>query len=628
MKMMPVVRTVVSTVLSRLWVEKQDRVYMERLLALLMENAMPFVLAVVFMSLYNVMNAVPVWYTKDIVDSIRSGKVPTIDRFFLVGMGIFLVFALKGLFFFSHTYFIGLVGQRVIFTLRQTLYNCLHKFSFPFFVKTPVGEVISRFTYDTVIVQNAIQLSMIGPFRDLPMVCILMAILFYRSWQLFLLSVIIIPVAAVLIGFFGKKVKRATEERLKVFGKLTTLLNESIHGVRVIRAFGMQHYEETRFNQINLKAQEEFLKSVRVIAISPAILESVGALSGGCIILLGGWLIIQNSITPGDFVSYLLAFFLLNSPLKNLNRFNLHVQEGLSAVKRSFDMMDKTERETDTPTTREMNAANVTLRLCVRSFAHHENSKIVLKDVDITIPQGEMVALVGPSGSGKTTLVHLIPRFFDLKDGMIQVNGTNIKEYTYLSLRKHIAFVSQEIFLFNDTIANNIAYGSIHCSREQIIESAKQAYAHDFIEALPNGYDTMTGEGGITLSGGQRQRICIARALMKNAPILILDEATSALDVEAEQEIQKAVNAVVKNRTTIVIAHRLSTVQQANQIYVMSQGSVCEHGDHHALLEKGGLYSRLYHMQFRGNGNLSPAKGKGPGFLTNLSTNGRTHKDT
>jgi subfamily B ATP-binding cassette protein MsbA len=299
---------------------------------------------------------------------------------------------------------------------------------------------------------------------------------------------------------------------------------------------------------------------------------------------------------------------MLNDPIKKLNSFQLQVQEGLAAAERVFSLLDIPPQEEDAPDARALPPFRETLEIRVHRFSYEHKHEPALQDIHLKVRAGQVVALVGPSGAGKTTLVNLIPRFFDLVDGAITIDGIDVREFTRASLRSQIAIVTQEIFLFNDTVANNIAYGNIACPRSDIIAAAQAAYAHDFIGGLPDGYDTLVGEGGIHLSGGQRQRLSIARALIKNAPILVLDEATSALDSESEQEVQKAIAALIQNRTTIVIAHRLSTISHADLICVMEKGRIVERGAHDALLHKGGLYKKLFDMQFRDMGAVSPAR--------------------
>lgn len=588
-----------GAVLSRFWGGQDEFGKLKRLFSMIMEYKALIFTALACMIAFNLLNALPAWYIKDVVDALQGGSVPDISRFVMVGAAIFAIFAVKGVFFFAHNYLLGKVTQRMVHALRSRLYAHLHTLSFSYFSNQSAGDLISRFTADLVTLQNSIRTIVLGPLRDVPQIFLFLGILMYRSWQLFALSVVIIPIALLLINRFGRRTKRLTTQRLASFGEMTTILHETIGGMRVVKAFGMASYEQARFEKVNDDVLRRYNRTIRIMSYSQPMLETIGALAGAAIIMFGGYLIIQGTITPGDFVSFILAFFMLNDPIMKLNSFHLQVQEGVAAAERVFQVLDIPPQEVDPPGVTELSPIRDRLEVEVRRFAYGGKDIPALQDIQLTVPVGHVVALVGPSGAGKTTLVNLIPRFFQLEEGAVRIDGVDVREGTLASLRHQIAIVTQEIFLFNDTVANNIAYGNIECPREDIVAAAKAAYAHDFISALPEGYETMVGEGGVRLSGGQRQRLSIARALIKDAPILILDEATSALDSEAEQEVQKAITALIRNRTTIVIAHRLSTIREANTIYVMEGGRMVEEGGHEDLLAKNGLYKKLHDMQFR-----------------------------
>lgn len=585
--------------LALLWTTRGDRSSAQRMFMLMLRYSIPFSVAIICMVGYNIFNALPTWYAKDVVDSIQPGKVPALERFGLVGLAIVVIFFCKGLFYFGHNYLLGWVGQKMILELRARLHAHLQSFSYPYFVRTRPGTLVSHFTTDLLTLQNALRLSLIGPLRDIPMILIFLIILFTRSWELFLFSVAVIPVAFVLIHYFGQKIKTATVNLLASIENINNLISENIQGIRVVKAFGMEAYEAARFERVNENAFRQGLHTVQVSSYSPAILETIGAIAGGGIILGGGYLIIYDMLTPGEFVSFLLAFFMLNTPVKRLNGFNQQIQEGLAAAKRVFSLLDTHAEEIDPPHARSMPPIQREIRICVPEFRYQEDNPPALREIDLSVRAGEVLALVGPSGAGKTTLVNLLPRFLDVQSGAILIDGVDIRDYTYTSLREQIAIVSQEVFLFDDTIAHNIAYGDLTRSQEVIVAAAKAAQADEFICTLPQGYDTVIGQGGLKLSGGQRQRLVIARAVIKNAPILILDEATSALDTESEQEVQKAIHTLISNRTTFVIAHRLSTVRRADRICVMDNGQIVEMGSHEELISKGGVYQRLHEKQFQ-----------------------------
>ncbi|MDH4225960.1 MAG: ABC transporter transmembrane domain-containing protein, partial [Deltaproteobacteria bacterium] len=541
----------------------------------------------------------PAWYIKDVVDTLEGGDTPPIQKFVLVGLAIVLIFSVRGLFFYGHNYLIGAMALRMVTALRMEMYVHLHSLSFFYFTGKSRGALISRFTNDLNRLQEALTVSILAPLRDIPQLLLMLAILGYRSWQLALLSLVLIPIALSLISLFGRRNNKFTRDTLSTFGHMTTLLVETISGIRVVKAFSMEKYEADRYEESNNLLLGRALRTLNVTSYSTPVLETIGAIAGAIIVMFGGFLIIHKDITGGDFASFLFTFFLLNEPIKKLNGFTLKINEGMAAAHRVFELLDTPPDVTDKPDAKPLPVISKNISIQIDRHYYRVPEDPVLQNIHMEIKTGEVVALVGPSGAGKTTLVNLIPRFFDLKEGSISIDGHNILDVTLDSLRGQIAIVTQEVFLFNDTVANNIAYGKIDCPRERIEEAAKAAHAYGFIMELPQGFDTPVGEGGMHLSGGQRQRLAIARALIKNAPILILDEATSALDSESEQEVQEAIEALLEDRTTIVIAHRLSTIRKANRIYVLEKGKVVEEGRHGELLALGGMYTKLYEMQFR-----------------------------
>jgi len=580
-----------------------------RLFRLIFQHRLYLILAVVCMAGYNVFTAAPAWYIKDIVDALGKGRIPEIEKFAVVGVGIVLIYSLKGFFYFGQSYLMGLVGQRMVYSLRTKLYAHLQKLSFSFFTERPAGDLISRFTSDLLNLQNALKISVAGPLRDIPQIFIFLGILVFRSWELFLVSVIIIPVAFFLISRFGRRNNRLTTERLATFGEMTSLLMETITGIRVVKAFGMEKYEQQRFEAASEELLRKHMRMIAISSYSTPVLEIIGAIAGAAIVLSGGFLIIEGRITGGDFVSFLFAFFMLVEPIKKLNGLNLILNEGIASANRVFELLDVEPEVVDKPGAIHLPPIEKSITVRVNSFSYGKKPEPDLRDIEMEVEAGKVVALVGASGAGKTTLVNLIPRFFDLRDGEILIDGTNIQDVTLSSLRAQIAIVTQEIFLFNDTVRNNIAYGNIDCPMEDIEQAARAANAYDFIMQMPDGFDSVIGQSGFALSGGQRQRLSIARALIKNAPILILDEATSALDSESEIEVQQALENLLANRTTIVIAHRLSTIFRANRIYVLDKGRIVESGKHEELLRKGGQYKKLYEMQFRDVEQLARPQG-------------------
>jgi len=563
--------------------------------------------SIVCMVGYNIFTAAPAYYAKDIVDAIAYGDNPELKQYFLVGLGMIIVFAIKGLFFFGHNYSVGHLVQSLIVKLRQQLFDHLVNLSLTFFNRSKTGDLISRFTNDLHVFQNMLQVGVTGPFRDIPQFFLLLGIMFFRSWQLALVTMIIIPVAIFFIQIFGQRNKVAVSQRQISFGDLSSLLVETISGIRVVKAFGMEKYESKRFKDANDDLYKNHMRSIMIDSYSYPVIEIIGAAAGATIVAYGGYLIINDQITAGDFTSFVISFFLLNEPVKKLNGFNLKLQEGIAAVQRIFNILDVKDDIVNSPDATKLTSFDLEINLNIQAFHYPDQDEPAVKDFQLTLQKGEAVALVGSSGAGKTTIANLIPRFYDITRGEVYIDGHDLRDLDIASLRKLIAIVTQDTILFNDTVASNITYGQPDCSKERMYAAAQAANAHKFILEQSDGYETVIGEKGARLSGGQRQRLSIARALVKDAPILILDEATSALDSESEIEVQQAIEHLMENRTTIVIAHRLSTIRNADRICVMENGQIVEQGTHNELLSKEGRYQQLYEMQFQDqpNGSVS-----------------------
>ena len=561
--------------------------------------------SIVCMVGYNIFTAAPAYYAKDIVDAIAYGDNPELKQYFLVGLGMIIVFAIKGLFFFGHNYSVGHLVQSLIVKLRQQLFDHLVNLSLTFFNRSKTGDLISRFTNDLHVFQNMLQVGVTGPFRDIPQFFLLLGIMFFRSWQLALVTMTIIPVAIFFIQIFGQRNKVAVSQRQISFGDLSSLLVETISGIRVVKAFGMEKYESKRFKNANDDLYKNHMRSIMIDSYSYPVIEIIGAAAGATIVAYGGYLIINDQITAGDFTSFVISFFLLNEPVKKLNGFNLKLQEGIAAVQRIFNILDVKDDIVISPDATKLTSFDREINLNIQAFHYPDQDEPAVKDFQLTLQKGEAVALVGSSGAGKTTIANLIPRFYDITRGEVYIDGHDLRDLDIASMRKLIAIVTQDTILFNDTIASNITYGQPDCSKERMYAAAQAANAHKFILEQSDGYETVIGEKGARLSGGQRQRLSIARALVKDAPILILDEATSALDSESEIEVQQAIEHLMENRTTIVIAHRLSTIRNADRICVMENGQIVEQGTHNELLSKEGRYQQLYEMQFQDQSNGS-----------------------
>jgi subfamily B ATP-binding cassette protein MsbA len=390
--------------------------------------------------------------------------------------------------------------------------------------------------------------------------------------------------------------RRISTKSQQSMGDISVILHETISGNRIVKAFGMEEYEKARFSRENMRYFQYYMKSVSVRALSSPVMEFLGGLGVVFIVWYGGSSVIRGVSTPGNFFSFLAALLLLYEPIKRLNTMNNTIQQGLAAAQRVYDILDTPREIQDRPAAKHLPPMKQGLELRRVQFSY--GGEPVLRDINLRVAAGELVAIVGASGAGKTTLVNLIPRFYDVAGGAILVDGMDIRHVTLASLRAQVGMVTQQSILFNDTVRNNIAYGDISKSEDEIIAAAKAANAYDFITRMPKGFDTVIGEQGVRISGGERQRLCIARALLKDAPVLILDEATSSLDSEAELEVQKALDILMAGRTTLVIAHRLSTVKNANRIVVLADGRIVEEGRHGELLKGNGEYRRLYELQF------------------------------
>ena len=545
---------------------------------------------------YNLFNAVPAFYIKDIVDSLSSK--PELDNFFLVGIGIMLVFGFKGLFAFGQTFAMGLVVQRLVKDLRNQLFDHLQTLSPSFFARFQTGDIVARFTNDTASLQDSLNVSITGPIRDIPAIGLFFAIMVYRSWDLCIVTLVVLPPAAILIQLFGRKNGEAVETRQREIGKLGSFLTENVIGVRIVQAFGMEKHEISFFQKHNNNLFQSYMRTIRIESLSSPCIEVVGAAVGAIVLAYGGYLIHENQLTVGDLASFVTSFLMVNAPLKKINKLVLKIQEGLASLKRIYKILDYQPEIIDAEGAVTLKSFQKNIQIHVNQFSYWKAEQPTLNNIHLTINKGDILALVGGSGAGKSTLTNLIPRFLEVSDGQIRIDDLNLKEIKIQSLRKFIALVTQETILFNDSIANNICYGKPHCTEQEMLDAARAANAHNFIEQLQNGYQTMIGERGMILSGGQRQRISIARAILKDAPILILDEATSALDSESEIAVQDALERLMKNRTTIVIAHRLSTIRHAHRICVLEQGEMVEIGSHEELIQRKGRYYQLYRLQY------------------------------
>lgn len=516
---------------------------------------------------------------------------------------IVALFAFRGLMNFGQSYLTDYVGLRIVNDVRNALNRHFQSLSVSFFYRHPTGTLIARVNSDVQLLRYAITDALASFMKDSVSLTALIIVAFLKDWVLASIAFVVFPASVLPIMRMSRKIKRFTRSGQISTGALTALLQESIQGNRIVKAFGMENYEEQRFQQENWRLFRRSLRASRTRAIVAPSTELVASIGIGAVVWYGGWSVIGGGRTQGEFMAFMAAIFLMYGPFKGLARTYTAVHQGLAGAERVFEILDEMPAIDDKPNAQIARPFSNGIQFDKVGFAYKETP--VLKNIDLTIAAGQRVALVGMSGVGKSTLADLIPRFYDVTAGRVCVDGVDVRDLTVRSLRAQIGIVTQHTFLFNDTIRNNIAYGEPERSMEDITAAAKAAHAHEFISALPKQYDSMIGEMGMQLSGGQRQRVAIARALLKNAPILILDEATSALDAESERLVQDALETLMSTRTTIVIAHRLSTVRKADRIVVMVDGAVAEEGTHEELLRRKGEYSRLYAVQALAEGETA-----------------------
>lgn len=539
--------------------------------------------------------AASAWMIKPIIDDIFVSKNSFMLN--LLPLAVILIYVLRGFSMYGQEYLMDFVGQSIIRDLRNKLYGRIMDLPLSFFHREKTGSLMSRITYDVNIVKTMVSSAVAGAIRDVFTIFFLTIVIFYRDWKMASFAFFILPLAFIPLIQFGRRVRRASTGVQENMADLSTFLHETFAGNKVVKAFGMESFEKKRFADKTMTIFRVELKNVIAKSLSSPVMEFLGGLGISFIIWYGGYQVINGKSTPGTFFSFMAAVIMLYDPVKKLTKINNAIQEGMAATNRIYDVIETQSEIKEAPNSTNISDGSHSVHFQDVSFAYEKN-EMVLKNIDLSVNPGEILALVGMSGGGKTSLVNLIPRFYDVTNGKILVDDINIKDASIASIRSQLAIVTQEPILFNDTIRNNIAYGNPSASEDEIVNAAKAAYAYDFIQRFPKQFDTITGELGARLSGGEKQRLCIARALIKNAPILILDEATSSLDTESEMLVQKALENLMEGRTTFVIAHRLSTISHADRIVVIVGGQIVEEGTHDDLLKKDGQYKKLYKMQF------------------------------
>ncbi len=513
-----------------------------------------------------------------------------------IALMLVAIYFIKGISFYIKDYLLNNTGQRIIMDIRNIVYDHVQNLSLGYFSRNKTGQILSRMTNDVVNMQNAV-MSITGIVGESMNFLGFLTVVFLMNWKLASLAIVGILLVVYPIYSFGRRLRHISVDTQNKLGEITSIAHEGVSNIRIVKAFAMEEYEHKKLAQANRAFFDTFMKAVRITAMSQPINEFIGIAAISVLLLVGGAQISGGTLSVGEFISFVGALFMLFNPIRNLNGVNIQIQQALSSAERVFQLLDSPQEVKDdskavfmAPFEKEIIYKNVNFE--------YIKDRPVLKNINLIIKKGGIVALVGPSGSGKSTLADLLPRFYDVISGSIEIDGLDIRNLKMSSIRTQVGIVTQETILFNDTIRGNIAYGRADIPLTQIENAARAANAHDFILRTQHGYDTLIGERGVKLSGGERQRLSIARAILKNPPILILDEATSSLDTGSEKLVQEALNNLMKHRTTLVIAHRLSTIINADKIVVLDKGGVAAEGRHEDLLLSSPLYKKLYEMQF------------------------------
>ena len=569
-----------------------------RLLAYIKPYTRRLALAVVCIIMAAGANLYLPWIIKDMIDDVLMSKDMVMLN--LIAAGILVVMFTRGVFYYGQSYLVSYVGQRVIIDVRSVLFRKFQRMPLSYYDKQQTGTVMSYITNDVAVMQSAIVDNLIELVTEGSILIGSLAMMIYLDWKLSLLTLMTIPLVGFAMKIFGRKLKRSSTVIQERVAEITSLLQESISAIRVVKSFVRESYEIKRFEEQNWRNFQAAMKNVKLSSLLTPTVEFLAAIAVTFIVWFGGYEVVNEVITAGELVAFLTYAVNLANPVKRLSRVYAAIQKAMAAAERVFDIMDLDEKITDVPGAKPLPPIKGKVEFKDITFSYKEGQP-ALQHISLKAEPGQMIALVGPSGSGKSTIANLIPRFYDVDSGVITIDDHDIRQVTADSLREQIGLVPQETMLFSTSVMENIRYGRLEATDEEVIEAAKAANAEEFIKELPEGYDTKLGERGLNLSGGQRQRLAIARAILKNPRVLILDEATSALDTESEKIVQDALDNLMVGRTSFVIAHRLSTIFNADQIFVVENGHLREHGTHEELLAAGGLYRNLYNIQFRQN---------------------------
>jgi subfamily B ATP-binding cassette protein MsbA len=545
-----------------------------------------------------------------VVGVIASSPVPLIQRTFddifvqkdffmlkVIPLVLILLYTVKGGLAYAQNIIVFGISVELVVKVREKLFAHIHKLPFGFFEDNEIGQLIARIMNDVSIMQSTITRLLKEFVQNFITLTALLFWIFYLKWDWALLSIILFPLMAFPVANIARKLKKLSHKGQEIFADLSSTILESFSGIKIVRAFCMEPLEWKKFNQHGEGFLKVMKKNIKYVEITSPLLELFGVISAGFILWYGGFQVLTNEVSQGTFIAFIVGLFMMYAPLRLLFKIYTSIQSSLAGAERVFAVLDIKEEKVKEGT-RKLDELNSSIEFQNVSFKYPSRSTLVLSDVNVNVKKSHVLAIVGMSGAGKTTLVDLLFRFHDPMSGKILIDGTDITEFTLKSLRENLGLVTQETFLFNDTIWQNIANGNPTATHEEIMQAARAAHVDYFVETLDDGYDTIVGERGVKLSGGQRQRIAIARAILRNAPILVLDEATSALDSESEKLVQDALHNLMEHRTTFVIAHRFSTIKHAHSIIVLDKGKIVESGTHEELLASCGLYQRYYEMQF------------------------------
>lgn len=539
------------------------------------------------------------WLIKNVVDKVLAEK--NMYMLNLVVISILVVFLVRGFATYGQTYTMSYIGQRVIIDIREAMFKQLQRLDQAYYDRRKTGVIMSNLTNDVAALQSAIVDNLVSFITEGVTLIGSLVSMLYLDWKLTLVTLVIVPVVLGIINIFGKRLRIAGHDVQGRIADITSLLQETISGARVVRSFAREGYEVQRFERENQRNFRAVMRATKLTSLLSPLVEFSAAIAVTVILWYGGYSVVTGAITAGSLIAFLIYAINLSNPVKRLSQVYGNIQKAMAAGDRVFAILDTEPEVVEKADAIVLPEVDGRVRFDHVSFSY-DGEKKALDDFSLDVPAGRVVAIVGPSGAGKTTIANLLPRFYDATEGAITVDGIDVRDVTFQSLREQIGVVPQETMLFNATIKDNILYGRLDGTDEEVYAAAKAANALEFIERLPEGMDTLVGERGSSLSGGQRQRIAIARAILKNPKILILDEATSALDTESEKLVQEALERLMQGRTAFVIAHRLSTIKNADQIVVLREGKLVESGTHDELLAAGGLYQHLYSVQFASKG--------------------------